>query len=80
MATVQEVQNDIYELRVKLLKQMNDYIINIGDEEIWGDWILAGVPDEATEDDYNFIAHDEECWVDTCTLFGKLVKYEEEEE
>ena len=55
MATVQEVQNDIYECRVKLLKQMNDYIINIGDEEIWGDWILAGVPDEATEDDYDFI-------------------------
>jgi hypothetical protein len=76
MATIQEVQNDIYECRVKLLKQMNNYIINMGDEEIWETWIMYGIPDEPTEDDYNFIARDEECWVNTCTTFGELVRNE----
>jgi hypothetical protein len=75
MATVQEVQNDIYECRVKLLKQMNDYVCNvIGDEEAWSDWITIGVPDGATEDDYEFIAHDQDEWTRICGVFGKLVE------
>ena len=61
------------EQRIELLKGMNQYIIDLGDEEAWYDWIGVGVPDEATEDDYEFIADDIEAWVGVCQLFGQLV-------
>ena len=60
--------------RISLLKQMNEYIINLGDEEIWMYWICVGVPDEPSEDDYDFIAENEEEWLDVCKIFGQLVK------
>ena len=66
--------------RIKLLKEMDSYICNtIGDEVAWEDWIAVGVPDCATEEDYEFIAHDEGEWQRICTLFGKIVTAYEEE-
>ena len=71
---------NIYDERIKLLKQMNDYVCNtIGDEVAWEDWIAVGVPDCATEEDYEFIAHDESEWQRICTLFGKIVTAYEED-
>lgn len=64
--------------RKELLKQMNQYIINIGDEAIWMDWITLGVPDEATEDDYDFIAENDNAWCYTCKVFYNLIKWEVE--
>ena len=61
------------EQRIQLLKGMNQYIIDLGDEEIYVIWFRFGVPDEATEDDYEFIADDIEEWVGVCQLFGQLV-------
>ena len=60
--------------RKKFLKQMNDYIINLGDEEVWLQWIEEGVPDEATEEDYDFMAKHDAAWRETCELFGNLIK------
>jgi hypothetical protein len=60
--------------RKKFLKQMNDYIINLGDEEVWYTWIGLGVPDGATEDDYDFMAENDATWRETCELFGNLIK------
>ena len=68
--------NDLIQLRIKLLKEMNTYIIEMGDEEIWMDWITLGVPDEPSEDDYEFIAENDDEWNDVCDLFGKLTKEE----
>ena len=66
------------EQRIELLKGMNQYIIDLGDEEVYREWFSCGVPDEATEDDYNFIANDIEEWVYVCQLFGRLIgEYEE---
>lgn len=60
--------------RIKLLKGMDSYICNeIGDEDIWETWIAVGVPDCATEEDYRFMAEDEETWCETCALFGRLI-------
>ena len=60
--------------RIKLLKEMDSYICNtIGDEDIWETWIAVGVPDGATEEDYRFMAEDEEIWRETCALFGRLI-------
>ena len=62
------------EQRIQLLKQMNQYIIDLGDEEVYGAWISLGVPDEATEEDYESIAEERELWVYVCKLFGQLIK------
>lgn len=66
--------NTLIQERIKLLKQMNKYICNeIGDEDIWETWIAVGVPDGATEEDYKFMAEDEDTWCETCILFGRLI-------
>lgn len=72
-------REELVQTRIELLKQMNQYIINIGDEEIWMDWIAVGVPDEATEEDYEFMANDEVIWCETCEIFGELIKRDEGE-
>ena len=60
--------------RIELLKQMNQYIIDLSDEEVWLEWITEGVPDEASEDDYDFIASNEDEWLDTVKIFANLTK------
>ena len=66
-------KEDLIKTRITLLKQMNTYIINLGDEEIWMDWITVGVPDEACEEDYQYIAENDKDWINICELFGQLV-------
>ena len=63
-------------LKQNILGGMNSYIRELGDEDIWEVWIAYGVPDEATEDDLQFIADDDESWRETCSLFGQLIKKE----
>lgn len=70
--TMAITHNDLIQLRKKLLKEMNAYIIEMGDEEIWMDWITLGVPDAPSEDDYDFIAENDDEWNDVCGLFGRL--------
>lgn len=70
--TMAVTHNDLIQLRKKLLKEMNKYIIEMGDEEIWMDWITLGVPDAPSEDDYDFIAENDDEWNDVCGLFGRL--------
>ena len=60
--------------RIEIAKAMNKYIINLGDEEIWESWITLGIPDCPSEEDYEFIASDDDEWTDLCKLFGILVK------
>ena len=74
--TVVVTHKEIVQARIKMLKEMNKYIIEMGDEEIWMDWITLGVPDEPSEDDYEFIAENDDEWTDVCGLFGKLAKEE----
>lgn len=70
--TMVVTHNDLIQLRKKLLKEMNTYIIEMGDEEIWATWITLGVPDAPSEDDYDFIAENDDEWNDVCGLFGRL--------
>lgn len=60
--------------RIEILKQMNQYIIDLGDEEVWMTWITLGVPDEPSDDDYDFIASHEDEWLDTVKIFASLTK------
>lgn len=69
--------NETTKTRVKLLKEMNDYIINvIGDEDVYDYWFSVGIPDEATEEDYEFIAENDGEWLDTVKVFAKCCGYE----
>lgn len=68
--------SELKKIRINLLKQMNEYICKMGDEEIWMDWITLGVPDEPSEDDYEFIAENDDEWNDICNLFGRLAREE----
>lgn len=64
-------------LRMNLLGGMNYYIIeHIQDEEDFETWITYGVPDQATEEDLETIAEDDELWRACCMLFGELVENE----
>ena len=62
------------EQRIELLKGMNQYIIDLGDEEAYEPWFTLGVPDEATDYDYEFIAENEGSWREICELFGNLIR------
>jgi hypothetical protein len=65
---------ELVECRISLLKQMNEYICDaIGDEEIWETWIAVGVPDEARDGDYIYIANDDYLWKSVCEVFGHLI-------
>ncbi len=68
------VSEEMVTIRKKLLKDMHQYIIEMGDEDIYMDWTTLAVPDEPCEADFQFIAEEDENWIDTCRLFGTLVK------
>ena len=68
---------NIVERRATCLKAMNDFIIELGDEDIYMDWILV-VPDESTPDDFNDIGENIELYNEVCRLFAKLVIYDKE--
>lgn len=58
----EEIINDV--------KRMNAEIIDLGDELYWMDWITLGVPDEATEEDFEWYADD----LEEYELLKKLFK------
>ena len=65
----------IIKLRVKILKEMNDYIFNgIGDEDIIDYWLLYGMPDDSEDDDYLMVAEDEGSWVNVVKTFANCLK------
>lgn len=74
-----KASKELVNIRIKLLKAMHQYIIEIGDEDIYMDWVTLTVPDEPCEADFQFIAEEDENWIECCSLFGRLVKYDLEE-
>lgn len=72
-------KEEIKALRHSLAKKMNDYIIDLGDEEIWLYWITLGVPDEPTEEDYEYF-EEKENFDELVKLFDKCVKMDKENE
>ena len=60
------------ENRVKVLKLLNDLIMDIGDEDVFDDWFAYGIPDGATEEDYKEIAEDTEEFKRIVKVFSKI--------
>lgn len=68
------------EKRITLLKAMHEYILTECQNEYALDyWIVAGVPDEPSENDFEFIAGDDEFFKDTCMAFAKTLEIEDGE-
>lgn len=59
--------------RVAALKTCHEEIINLGDEEAYKWWIAMGVPDEPSEDDFKYIAKNDEEYEDTLQLYKKIM-------
>ena len=57
--------------RLDLIRGMNALIISMNNEEAYARWIYL-VPDEATDEDLQEIAEDDELFDDAITLFCKL--------
>lgn len=68
----EEIINDV--------KRMNAEIINLGDELYWLDWITLGVPDEATEEDFEWYADDLEEYELLKKLYKAIMKEATENE
>lgn len=65
------IKNTI-EKRIELLKDMHNYIIDMGDDLVYDIWIRDGVPDEPDDEIFEFIASNDDEWTEVCILFGKL--------
>lgn len=65
--------NELEVLRMNLVGGMNEYVKCMNDENAYMAWIMI-VPDEATEEDLQDIANDDEIFQEVVELFNKLIK------
>ena len=63
---------NIQKTRVELLKGMNTYMLQFGNETLLGAWFLTGIPDCPDEEDFEFFATDDDEWNYIVRLFGRL--------
>lgn len=63
---------NIQKIRVELLKGMNTYMLQLGNETLLGAWFLTGIPDCPDEEDFEFFATDDNEWNYIVRLFGRL--------
>lgn len=61
-------------VRIEQLKAMHSLMQNANDEEIYMAWITLGVPDEPYEDDFVYIAEDDEAYNECFDLFVRLIR------
>lgn len=63
----------VKESRVAQLKAMHKLMCMANDEEIYMTWIMMGVPDEPQEDDFEWIAEDDQAYEECFDLFVRLI-------
>lgn len=63
--------------RMEQLKAMDEFMHSVNDEELIDSWLTYGVPDEASEEDYRFIAEDEEAYEGCVRIFKRTVQCED---
>ena len=61
--------------KVDFVKFMNELILATGDEDIFEIWFMNGVPDCPSEEDFEFIANNEESFRETTNTFIRLSKH-----
>lgn len=67
-------KESVINTRISVLKAMDDAIRNMNDESAVETWLMVGVPDEASDEDYEDIASDHDEYVSIVSLFGRLAK------
>ena len=60
--------------RIEVLKAMHLIMIHMNNEEAYWYWVELAVPDEPSEDDYEFIAKDDGAFEDCVEHFRRVVK------
>ena len=58
--------------RINLLKAMHEIMIHMNNEDAYWRWVILGVPDEPSEDDFRFIASDKESFNECVEHFTKV--------
>ena len=72
---MKKTREEIISIRVDTLKGMNKYVLEkINDEELIFHWLEQGIPDCPSDDDFLFIAEDDEEWERVCSVFAWVVK------
>ena len=69
-----EKMNPTERARVRILKEMDAYIIGLGDEDTYEWWITGPVPDEPCDEDFETIATDDKLWMRAIRWFYLTVK------
>ena len=64
--------DEIREKQVQKLKDINKEIIDYGDEEWIMEWLAIGVPDEAEDYDYYYIATEAELFNDCLKFYNRF--------
>lgn len=74
------VSKNIKDSRVSLLKEMHNYVMHhIQYEEAYMQWVTNAVPDEPRQEDFDFIAEDNDLWKLSVNTFRRAVRRYEEE-
>jgi len=66
------IRATVFETRVEQLRAMHEIMCNANDENIYMTWIYV-MPDCATQEDFEYIAADDESYNECFDLFVKLV-------
>ena len=61
--------------RVEFIKALNEIVLGLGDEELIESWLMNGVPDCPTDEDFEFIAQNQESFNEAINCFVRLSKY-----
>ena len=66
-----------YNARMAQLKAMHELMCNANNELIYMSWITTGVPDCPSEDDFQYIATDDDSYNECFDLFVRLIRKED---
>lgn len=59
--------------RRRIVTAMNEIVCSLNNEDAYSEWITI-VPDMADEDDFEYIAQEDELYTDSAKLFLRLMK------
>lgn len=64
--------NKIKKEREEVVRSMHHLISELNNEDAYLEWISAAVPDCPSDDDYEMIAEDEDCFTETINAFKRI--------
>ena len=61
--------------KIEFIKALNELILGTADEDIIEVWYMNGVPDSPSQEDFEFIANDQESFDDVVNCSSFAVKH-----